>query len=362
MRHAPVENEKRRMLVKTIDLRSDTITHPTEEMRRAIGTAEVGDDVFGEDPSINRLEEMAARMLGKEASMFTPSGTMSNLIAVLSHTRPGNEVLVGSESHMLWNEVGGASALGGVVMHTVPNDEDGLIDLDVMEAAIRPPNIHYPPTTLLCIENTHNRCGGAVLTPEYTSGMAAVAHRHGLSVHLDGARIFNAAVALGIPAGELARDADSICLCISKGLSAPVGSLLCGHREFVEKARKWRKMVGGGMRQAGVIAAAGIIALNTMVVRLADDHTAAQRLAHGLARIPGITSWPEKVQTNIVMFEPPASNTTPDFIQAMVSRGVRFTYPGGRRVRAVTHRMVDAADIDEALNRIEAQVGGKAET
>jgi threonine aldolase len=343
-------------LVKTIDLRSDTITHPTEEMRQAMGTAAVGDDVFGEDPSINRLEGLAARMLGKEAALFTPSGTMSNLVAVLAHTRPGNEILIGSEAHMLWNEVGGASALGGVVMRTVPNGEDGLIDLDVMEAAIRPHNnLHYPPTTMLCLENTHNRCGGAVLTPEYTSGMATVAHQHGMTVHLDGARIFNAAVALGVPAAELSQDADSVCFCVSKGLSAPVGSLLCGRMEFVEKARKWRKMLGGGMRQAGVIAAAGIIALDNMVARLAEDHTTAQRLAHGLIRIPAFTSWPERVQTNIIMFEPPALSTAPDFIRAMASRGVRFSYPGGRRVRAVTHRMVGDEDIDETLNRIEAQ-------
>ena len=339
--------------MKVIDLRSDTVTHPTDEMRRAMYEAEVGDDVFREDPTINRLEELAAHMLGKEAALFTPSGTMSNVIAILTHTRPGDEILLGSEAHMLWNEVGGASTLGGVVMRTLPNDDSGRIEPDAVEAAIRPENIHYPTTTLLCLENTHNRCSGAVLTAEFTSALAQLAHQHGLRVHLDGARIFNAAVVLDIPAGELAAPADSVCFCISKGLSAPVGSLLCGNSEFVERARKWRKMVGGGMRQAGVIAAAGIVALQTMVSRLAEDHANAKRLAHGLARIPGITVHPESIQTNIVMFEPPTTLTAPEFLQRMAAQGVKFTYPGGRRVRAVTHRMVGTGDIDEALNRIE---------
>ena len=251
--------------MKIIDLRSDTITLPTEEMRQAMYEAEVGDDVFGEDPTVNRLEELAAQMTGKEAALFTPSGTMSNLIAILTHTCPGDEILMGSEAHMFWYEVGGAAALGGVVMRTLPNDQDGRIDLGAVEAAIRPKNIHAPQTTLLCLENTHNRCGGAVLTPDYTSDIAGLAHRHGLSVHLDGARIFNAAVALDVPVSELVNATDTVSFCVSKGLSAPVGSLLCGSREFVEKARKWRKMVGGGMRQAGVIAAAGMVALQKTV-------------------------------------------------------------------------------------------------
>jgi len=256
--------------LKIIDLRSDTITLPTEEMRQAMYEAEVGDDVFGEDPTVNRLEELAAQMVGKEAALFTPSGTMSNLIAVLTHTHPSDEIILGSEAHMLWYEVGGASALGGVIMRTILNDDDGQMELSTVEAVIRARNIHFPQTTLLCLENTHNRCGGAVLTPDYTSAIAGLAHQRGLSVHLDGARIFNAAVASGVPASELVKTADSVCFCVSKGLSAPVGSLLCGSQEFVEKARKWRKMVGGGMRQAGVIAAAGVIALQKMVDRLAE--------------------------------------------------------------------------------------------
>lgn len=342
--------------MKIIDLRSDTVTHPTEEMRRAMAEAEVGDDVFGEDPTVNRLEELAASMLGKERSLFTPSGTMSNLIAVLTQSRHGDEILLGNEAHMFWNEVGGAAAIGGVVMRTVPNYPDGRIDIDAVAAAIRPKNIHYPPTALLCLENTHNRCGGAVLTPEYTSAIAGLAHQHGLRVHLDGARIFNAAIALEVPAPELTQPADSVCFCISKGLSAPVGSLLCGSQEFVDRARKWRKMLGGGMRQAGVIAAAGIVALQMGVNRLAQDHAHARRLAQGLAHIPSLTVPLESVPTNIVMFQPPAAISAAEFIQRMGARGVKFTYPGGRRVRAVTHRMVGAEDIDEALSRIETLV------
>ena len=338
--------------MKVIDLRSDTVTQPTEEMRRAMYEAEVGDDVYGEDPTVNALEELAAQTLKKEAALFTSSGTMSNLLAVLTHTRPGNEILLGSEAHMFWYEVGGASALGGAVMRTVPNDQDGQIELDEIEQAIRGKNIHYPQTALLCLENTHNRCGGAVLTPEYTSTAAELAHRYGLRVHLDGARIFNAAIALDVPASELVKDTDSVCFCLSKGLSAPIGSLLCGTREFIESARKWRKMLGGGMRQAGVIAAAGIVAIQTMVSRLADDHSNARRLAHGLSHIPGIMLVREDVPTNIVLFESSSALPGAEFSRQMDTRDVRLSYRGDQRFRAVTHRMVSAADIDEALDRI----------
>ncbi|MFQ5997523.1 MAG: low-specificity L-threonine aldolase [Dehalococcoidales bacterium] len=340
--------------MKIIDLRSDTITLPTDEMRQAMYEAELGDDVHREDPTVNRLEELAAQMMGKEAALFTPSGTMSNLLGVLSNTRPGDEIIVGSEAHMLWYEVGGASALGGVVIRTVPNDEDGRLDPDDVEQTIRGQNIHFPQTTLLCLENTHNRCGGAVLTQEYTSAMAQLAHQYGLRVHLDGARIFNAAIALGIAASTLAEPADSIGFCLSKGLSAPVGSLFCGTRELVEGARKWRKMLGGGMRQAGVIAAAGMVALQKMVNRLAEDHATAQRLAEGLGNIPGFTVHPEKVQTNIVNFEFPPEISDP--VPRAGERGVKFISHGGRKVRAVTHRMINAEDIDEALNRLERLV------
>ncbi|MDD5289355.1 MAG: low-specificity L-threonine aldolase, partial [Dehalococcoidales bacterium] len=321
--------------MKIIDLRSDTITHPTVAMRRAMSEAEVGDDVFGEDPTVNRLEAMSAQKMGKEAALFTTSGTMSNLLAVLTHTRHGNEIILGSEAHMFWYEVGGAAALGGVVMRTAPNDSNGQIALDDIEKTIRPKgNIHYPETTLLCLENTHNRCGGAVLTPEYTSQAAQLAHSYGVKVHMDGARIFNAAIALGVSADKLTKDVDSVSFCLSKGLSAPVGSLLCGSKEFIERARKWRKMIGGGMRQAGVLAAAGIVALETMIDRLAEDHANARRLADGLVRIPGITLAQEKVPTNILMFDLSPALSGSLFVAKLVEHGVKVSDRGGNRFRA----------------------------
>jgi threonine aldolase len=316
--------------------------------------AEVGDDVFGDDPTVNRLEVMAAQKMGKEAALFTASGTMTNLIAVLTHTQHGNEIILGSESHIFWYEVGGAAALGGVVMRTVPNDNNGQLALDDIEKAIRDKtNIHYPETTLLCLENTHNRCGGAVLTAEYTQSAIQLAHDHGLKVHLDGARIFNAAVALGVPVVELTKGADSVGFCLSKGLSAPVGSLLCGNKEFIERARKKRKMLGGGMRQVGVIAAAGIVALETMIDRLAEDHANARKLAEGLRQIKSITITQEKVPTNIVMFDLAPSLPVDRFITKLASAGIKFTGRGGSSFRAVTNRMVNAADIDYALTQIE---------
>ena len=275
--------------MKAIDLRSDTVTHPTPAMRKAIFEAEVGDDVYGEDPTVNRLEAMAAEMMGKEAALFTASGTQSNLTAILTHTKRGDEIIVGDQAHMLWYEVGGAAALGGVIIRTVPNDSHGLLSLDDIERAIRDKDIHYPETTLLCLENTHNRCGGTVLNPDYTDEVCELAHKRGLKVYLDGARIFNAAVALDMPACRLTQPVDSVGLCLSKGLSAPVGSLLCGSRDFMERARQSRKMLGGGMRQVGIVAAAGIVALETMVERLTEDHDNARRLARGLADIEGIT-------------------------------------------------------------------------
>ncbi len=339
--------------MKIIDLRSDTVTHPTEAMRRAMFEAEVGDDVYGEDPTVNRLEAMAAQRMGKEAALFTASGTMSNLIAVLTHTRPGNEIILGNEAHMFWYEVGGVAALGGVVTRTVSNDHYGQMNLNDIAQAIRTPNIHFPETTLLCLENTHNRCGGAVLTPEYTTSAVSLAHKNGLRVHLDGARIFNAAVALNVPAGLLARDIDSVSFCLSKGLSAPVGSLLCGTADFVERARKNRKMVGGGMRQAGMLAAAGIVALETMIDRLREDHDNARRLAEGLALINGITLSQERPQTNIVMFDLAPDISDTDIVSRLSAQGVKVSASGRNLFRAVTHRMVSSADIEEALKHIE---------
>ncbi|MCD6599142.1 MAG: low-specificity L-threonine aldolase [Dehalococcoidia bacterium] len=338
--------------MRIIDLRSDTVTLPTEEMRRAMYEAEVGDDVYGEDPTINKLEELSAQTLGKEAGLFTVSGTMSNLIAILVHTQPGDEIILGDEAHILWHELGSAAALGGTVLRTIPNKADGSIDPDIVEQTIRPESALLPKTTLLCLENTHNRCGGTVLTPEYTSSVVELAHQHGLQVHIDGARIFNAAVALDVPVSKLSAPADSICFCLSKSLSAPIGSVLCGTHDFVERARKRRKMLGGGMRQAGIIAAAGIVAIQKMVDRLAEDHANAKRLAQGLSQIPGIIVDPGKIQTNIVFFEPPTDMSALDFTLQMKTRGVKFNALGRRMVRAVTHRMLTSQDIDEALGRI----------
>lgn len=340
--------------MKIIDLRSDTITLPTEEMRKAMYEAELGDDVHREDPTVNRLEEIAAQIMGKEAALFTASGTMSNLIAVLAHTHRGDAMIVGSESHILWHELGNSSVLAGVVLRIVPNTENGELVQESLIQAFQEESTHYPRTTLLSIENTHNRCYGSALTPEYTRNVSELTHKHGLKVHLDGARIFNAAVTLGIPAEELTQNVDSVFFSLSKSLSAPVGSILCGTTSFIESARKWRKMLGGGMRQVGTIAAAGIVALEKMIGRLADDHFNARRFAEGLSQIPGFSISPEKVQTNIVNFEPPQN--TSDFLLKAKSYGVQFSSPTGQIIRAVTHRMVTTDDIDEALTRLQKLV------
>ena len=337
-----------------IDLRSDTVTHPTDEMRRAMASAEVGDDVFGEDPSINRLEELAAGLMGKEAALFTASGTMSNLIATLTHCRRGDEVVMGSEAHMMWNEVAGAATLAAVQVRTVPNDDMGRIDPQSLEDAIRPGgNIQYPPTGLVCLENTHNRCNGGALDAALTGSLADVAHAHGVPVHLDGARIFNASVALEAPPNSLVKEVDDVSFCLSKGLSAPVGSLLCGSREFVDRARKWRKMIGGGMRQAGVLAAAGIVALDTMIDRLAEDHANARRLAEGLAGIKGLSLDPDMFPTNIVFARvEPSLGTAQQLVGRLAEAGVLVSYPGDSRVRMVLNRHVGDRDVDEALHRV----------
>ena len=340
--------------MKVIDLRSDTVTHPTRDMRKAMFEAEVGDDVFGEDPTVNRLEDGAAARMGTEAALFITSGTQGNLVAVLTHTRPGDEIILGDEAHILWYEVNGAAMLGGVNMRALPNDSVGRLDPDDIVRAIREDDIHCPKTTLLCLENTHNRCGGTVLTAEYTNEVCNIAHARGLKVHLDGARIFNAAVALGVSASVLTKDVDSVSLCLSKGLGAPVGSVLCGSRDFVDRARKFRKMLGGGMRQAGVIAAAGIVALETMVDRLAEDHANARRLARGLASIEGIRLTQDEVATNIVMFGLSPGISADEFVVGLEEAGVKVIALGDDMVRAVAHCEVSTPDIDEALVRIEA--------
>ncbi|HEY7295573.1 MAG TPA: low-specificity L-threonine aldolase [Dehalococcoidia bacterium] len=336
-----------------IDLRSDTVTLPSPAMRAAMASADLGDDVYGEDPTINRLERRAAELLGKEDALFVASGTMGNLVALLTHCGRGDEAIVGSQAHMLHYEVAGAAGLGGIQLRAAQNDARGRLDPDEVRSLIRGENVHNPSTALVCLENTHNRCGGAALSAQDIDGVAAVAHEHGCALHIDGARIFNAAVALGTPAAELARSADSIGFCLSKGLAAPVGSLLCGSGAFVGRARKMRKMVGGGMRQAGVLAAAGLIALDEMIGRLAEDHANARRLAEGLAKLPGVRLDPASIETNIVIFQLDGLSAT-EFVAAARRAGVLAGGSGPDSVRMVTHYGIGTAEIDQALERVAA--------
>ncbi|MEA3334444.1 MAG: low-specificity L-threonine aldolase [Chloroflexota bacterium] len=336
--------------MKIIDLRSDTVTKPTPAMRQAMYEAEVGDDVLGDDPTVKRLEELAAEMLGMEAAVYVPSGTMANLISILAHCGRGDEAIVGDQAHTFVYEQAGMAALGSVQPKNVPNRPDGTIDLETLEKAIRPDDIHQPPTRLILLENTHNRCGGAVLPISYTRAVVEIAARHGLALHLDGARVFNAAVALDVDVRELVSGCDSVNICLSKGLGAPVGSMAAGDHDFVARARRARKVVGGGMRQAGVIAAAGIVALSEMVDRLDDDHANARRLAEGIADLPGITIDPLAVQTNIVIFELDHARLSPEQLAAALAEQEVWLFAiGGNRLRAVTNYHVDRPDIDRAV-------------
>lgn len=336
-----------------IDLRSDTVTLPSQTMRDAIAQAELGDDVMGEDPTVNRLEEIAAEKMGKEAAVLVTSGTMGNLVSLLSHCTRGQDVILGDQCHIFKYEAGGASALGGLAFHTVPTGRFGELAPPDIKRAIYPPDEHYAPPGLICLENTHNRCGGTVLPVEYLRSVRRLADTVGVPVHLDGSRIFNAAVALGCEVPALTQSVDSVQFCLSKGLSAPVGSLVCGSQEFIRRARRYRKMVGGGMRQAGIIAAAGIVALNEMVERLAEDHQTARRLAEGLAELPGVHIDLETVQTNLVIFSVPTPHANGDsFAEVLGQAGVKIGDIGGERFRAVTHYGISSADIDEALQII----------
>jgi threonine aldolase len=336
--------------MRIIDLRSDTVTKPTPAMRRAMAEAEVGDDVLGDDPTVKRLEALAASRLGKEAGLLVPSGTMGNLVSLLVHCGRGDEVILGDQAHTYVYEQGGSSALGGIHPRPLPNRPDGSIDLTLMEAAIRGDDVHFPRTKLICLENTHNRCGGAVLPVAYMAAVGELARRRGLKVHLDGARLFNAATALGVDVKELAADCDSVSFCLSKGLGAPVGSVVVGSAAFIHEARRARKVVGGGMRQAGVIAAAGIVVLIEMVDRLAEDHAHARRLADGIAGLPGIGIDPARVQTNIVIFELDHPALSPVELAArLADRGVWLFAVGGKRLRAVTNYHVTSDDIAAAV-------------
>ena len=338
-----------------VDLRSDTLTLPTPEMREAMARAEVGDDVWEEDPTVKRLEAVAAERTGQAAGLFVASGTMGNLVCVVSHTRAGQEVVLDLDSHIFNYEVAGSAVIGSVQMRPVRTAR-GFLTPDQVREALRPANIHLPQTGLVCVENTHNRHGGTCCTPEEIAAIAEVAHGAGVPVHLDGARLFNAAVALCRPAADFARHADSVTFCVSKGLGAPVGSVVCGSATFVLRARRVRKMVGGGMRQAGVIAAAGLVALERMVDRLADDHANARRLAEGIARLPGLRVDLARLQTNIVIVtvERPGGPTAAaaaanQLVAGCAARKVKLHAMGPASIRCVTHKDVDAEDIQRAL-------------
>jgi threonine aldolase len=341
--------------MEPIDLRSDTVTKPTPEMREAMAEAEVGDDVFRDDPTVIRLEELAAEIVGKEAALFVPSGTMGNLIALLVHCRRGEEAIVGSLSHIYLNEAGGMAALGGIQPCPVQNQKDGTLALDDILASIRTEDVHHPVTRLICLENTQNICGGIPLTPDYTRQVGELAHQNGLVLHVDGARLFNSAVAQNVPARDLVDPADSVMFCLSKGLVSPVGSIVAGSQKFINRARHVRKMLGGGMRQVGVLAAAGIISLEKMTKRLSDDHARARKLAEGLRQNPGVVLDPESPYTNMIYFNlaDHVRDSAQQVAEKMKSHGVLLDADNSRRFRLVTHYWID----DEAVEKAVAAFG-----
>jgi len=331
-----------------IDLRSDTVTKPSAGMREVMARAEVGDDVFGEDPTVNRLQEVAASLLGKEAALFVPSGTMANQLAVRLHTHPGDEILVEAGSHVVRYEGGAAAALSGVQTCWLPGIR-GILEPAQIEAAIRPPDYHNPPTTLICLENTHNRGGGSIYPLTTIAAIRKIAEARGIAMHLDGARLFNAVVANGIPAAEYARPFETVSFCLSKGLGAPVGSLICSDAGRIGKLRRLRKMFGGGMRQAGIIAAAGLYALEHNVQRLAEDHRHSKQLAGALVGLPGVRITPEHVETNIVVFDiHETGHTAEEVLRRLKAEGLLLIAFGPATLRAVTHLDVTGEQIEHA--------------
>ncbi len=338
-----------------IDLRSDTVTKPTPEMREAMAEAEVGDDVYRDDPTVNRLEDLAAEMLGKEAALFVPSGTMGNLLALLAHCQRGDEIIVGNQSHIYLNEAGGMSALGGIQPYPIPNQVDGTLAREDILASIRTEDVHHPITRLVCLENTQNVCGGVSLTPAYTRQVGELTRRNHLSLHVDGARIFNAAVAQNVSVRELVEPADSVMFCLSKGLVAPVGSMLVGTNKFIMRARHLRKMLGGGMRQVGVLAAAGIISLEKMTKRLAEDHARAKKLADGLRQVKGLVVDAGSPHTNMVYLN--LSEDLPldarQVMEKMKTYGVLVDAENARRFRLVTHYWIDDHAVEKTVSAFE---------
>ena len=335
-----------------VDLRSDTVTKPTPEMREAMAEAEVGDDVYRDDPTVNKLEELAADMLGKEAALFVPSGTMGNLLALLVHCQRGDEVIAGNQSHIYLNEAGGMAALGGIQACPLPNQPDGTLALDEIRASIRSEDVHHPITRLICLENTQNICGGVPLTVEYTRQVGELASSNNLFLHIDGARIFNAAAAQNVSVKELVEPADSIMFCLSKGLAAPIGSMLVGTRKFIARARHLRKMLGGGMRQVGVVAAAGIISLEHMTKRLHEDHARAKKLADGLRQVDGLVVDTNSPHTNMVYLN--LSKNVPtdahQITQKMKDNGVLVDPESSRRFSLVTHYWIDDHAVEKTIS------------
>lgn len=346
---------------RMIDLRSDTVTRPTDAMREAMATAEVGDDQYGEDSTVNALEARAAELLGKDAAVFVASGTMGNLSAVLAHCQRGDEVILGNESHILLYESAGPATVGGVSPRSIRNLPDATFDLDELNAAIREDRAGFPPTGLICVENTHVRCGGAVLPLEHLREVREIADRHGVPVHMDGARIFNAAAALGVPVATIADHVNSVQFCLSKGLAAPVGSLVVGSSGFVRRVRRYRKLLGGAMRQSGVIAAAGLVAFETMIDRLPEDHRRAREIANAIAALPGIELDPDRVQSNIVVFNLAATIDKAAFMEGLRREGVLVSDYGLLGLRIVTHYEItdeDVAAAIAAIGRVAPAVGG----
>ncbi len=338
-----------------IDLRSDTVTHPTGTMRKAMAAAIVGDDVYQEDPTVNELEHRAAGLIGKEAALFVPSGTMGNLIAVMVHCGRGDEAIMGRQGHTFLHEVGGISALGGVFPSLIENQSDGTLALEDIRNAHREEDVHHPVSKLVIVENTQNQCGGLPLSLEYMRNIGVCVRDLSMKLHVDGARIFNAALALKCDASELVEEADSVMFCLSKGLCAPVGSLLCGSREFIFQARRIRKQLGGGMRQAGILAAAGLIALNEMITRLEEDHNLARELADRLKTLPGVSFSKGFPQTNMVFIaiESSISKTMDEIQRELREENVLVGMSGPREFRLVTHFWVNEDDIDLTTNAFE---------
>ncbi|MEM1310434.1 MAG: low-specificity L-threonine aldolase [Cyanobacteria bacterium P01_H01_bin.153] len=341
-----------------IDLRSDTVTQPTSEMRQAIAQAPVGDDVLGDDPTVTELEEAVAALLGKEAAVYMPSGTMTNQVALRTHTEPGDEIILESQAHIYFYEAGGPAALSGVMCKLI-HGQRGIFTAADLQAALRPWNEHYPRTKLVCLENTHNRGGGSIFPLSEIQSIAQVCQENNLRLHLDGARFWNACVATGISEAEYAAFFDTVSVCFSKGLGAPVGSALVGSRELIQRARRFRKMFGGGMRQAGIIAAGALYALQNHRDRLSEDHANARHLAQGLQAIDGITVNLATVETNLVYFHTPADLPAQDLAQQLAAAGVGVLPTAPHTLRAVTNLMVSQADINTALEKIAKVVQSK---